>query len=95
MSTFLRPDQLRRAGRPDEVWSYDFVQDGTVDGVGARILTLIDEYTRECFAIRCRRSFPAKRVIDVLDEVMVCTGRKPEFIRSDNGPEFIAKEVKQ
>lgn len=85
----------RRASRADEVWSYDFIQDATVDGGAARILSIIDEYTRECLFLRCGRSFPARRVIDALEEVMVCTGRKPAYVRSDNGPEFVAKSVQE
>lgn len=82
------------ASGPDEVWSYDFIQDSTVDGGTVRILSIIDEYTRECLLLKAARSFPARRVIDALEEVMVCTGRKPQYLRSDNGPEFIAKSVR-
>lgn len=75
----LRPGlALRRsASRPDEVWSYDFIQDRTADGGTVRILSIIDEYTRECLLLKAARSFPARRVIDALEEVMVCSGRKP------------------
>jgi len=85
----------KRASRADEVWSYDFIQDSTADGGTVRILSIIDEYTRECLFLRAARSFPSRRVIDALEEVMICTGRKPEYMRSDNGPEFVAKPVKQ
>jgi len=85
----------RRASRADEVWSYDFIQDATADGGAVRILSIIDEYTRECVFLRGARSFPARRVIDGLEEVMVCTGRKPEYVRSDNGPEFVAHSVQK
>ena len=83
----------RRASRPDEVWSYDFIEDATAEGGRVRILSIIDEYTRECLLLRCGRSFPAPRVIDALEEAMLCTGRKPEHVRSDNGPEFVARVV--
>ena len=83
----------RSASRPDEVWSYDFIQDSTADGGTVRILSIIDEYTRECLMLKAARSFPARRVIDALEEVMVCSGRKPQYVRSDNGPEFVAKSV--
>ena len=87
--------ERRTATRPDEVWSYDFISDVTTDGVSLRILSIIDEYTRECVLLRAARSFPAVRVIDCLEELLVCTGRKPCFIRSDNGSEFIAKSVRK
>jgi len=91
----LRPGLALRcsASRPDEVWSYDFIQDRTADGGTVRILSIIDEYTRECLLLKAARSFPARRVIDALEEVMVCRGRKPQYVRSDNGPEFVAKSV--
>jgi putative transposase len=79
----LRPE------RPNHVWSYDFVSAKTHDGRTVRMLNLIDEYTRECLSIRCERSFPSHKVIDVLANVMVMRG-VPEHIRSDNGPEFVA-----
>lgn len=85
----------RRASGPDEVWSYDFIQDGTADGGTVRILSIIDEYTRECLLLRAGRSFPARRVIDALEEVMICSGRKPVHVRSDNGPEFVAECVQE
>jgi len=93
----LRPGLALRqsASRPDEVWSYDFIQDSTVDGGAVRILSIIDEYTRECLLLKAARSFPARRVIDSLEEVMVRSGRKPQYLRSDNGPEFVAKSVRR
>jgi transposase InsO family protein len=84
-----------RAEGPDMVWSYDFIADSTAEGGPVRILSIIDEYTRECLLLRAARSFPARRVIDALEEVMVCTGRKPQYLRSDNGPEFVAKSVQR
>lgn len=71
------------------VWSYDFVQDRTYDGVTFRMLCVIDEYTRECLAIRVERKLNSRDVIDTLGELFVRYG-PPEHIRSDNGPEFIA-----
>jgi len=93
----IRPESAERrtATRPDEVWSYDFISDVTTDGVSLRILSIIDEYTRECVLLRAARSFPALRVIDCLEELLVCTGRKPSFIRSDNGSEFVAKSIQK
>jgi transposase InsO family protein len=83
----------RSATRRDEVWSYDFIQDSLADGRTVRILSVIDEYSRECVMLRVAKSFPARRVIDCLEELLVTTGRKPEWLRSDNGPEFVAKQV--
>jgi transposase InsO family protein len=93
----VRPGLALRhsAEGPDMVWSYDFIQDSTAEGGSVRILSIIDEYTRECLLLRAARSFPARRVIDALEEVMVCTGRKPQYLRSDNGPEFVAKSVQK
>ena len=84
----LRPE------RPNHVWSYDFVSAKTQDGRTVRMLNLIDEYTRECLAIRCERSFPSHKVIDVLANAMVMRG-VPEHIRSDNGPEFVANALRE
>lgn len=85
----------RSASHADEVWSYDFIQDSTADGGAVRILSILDEYTRECLLLKPARSFPARRVIDALEEVMICTGRKPQYLRSDNGPEFVAKSLRR
>lgn len=85
----------RRSGRPNEVWSYDFIEDVTVRGSRLRILSVIDEYTRECLLLRAAPSYPARRVLDSLEEILVCSGRKPAYLRSDNGPEFVAHRVQQ
>lgn len=85
----------RSATRRDEVWSYDFIMDSLADGSTVRILSIIDESSRECVMLRAARSFPARRVIDCLEELLVTTGRKPEWLRSDNGPEFVAAKVQQ
>ncbi len=83
----------RSATRRDEVWSYDFIQDSLADGPTVRILSVIDEYSRECVMLRAAKSFPSRRVIDCLEELLVTTSRKPEWLRSDNGPEFVATQV--
>lgn len=85
----------RSATRRDEVWSYDFIQDSLADGRPVRILSVIDEYSRECVLLRSARSFPARRVVDCLGELLVTTGRRPEWLRSDNGPEVVAAKVRQ
>jgi transposase InsO family protein len=74
------------------VWSYDFVEDPTHDGRGFRTLTLIDEYTRECLAIDVARRLTSEDVLERLSDLFVRRG-VPDYIRSDNGPEFTAKRV--
>ena len=69
-----------RALKPNHVWSYDFVHDQTYDGKAYRTLNILDEYTRECLAIRVDRKLNIRGF--------------PEYIRSDNGPEFVAKSVR-
>ena len=74
---------------PRHVITYDFMEDSTVDGRKLRCLTIVDEFTRECLAIKAARSFRSADVIRVLAQVFAEYG-PPAFIRSDNGPEFIA-----
>jgi putative transposase len=81
-----------RAERPNHVWSYDFVEDRTHKGRKYRMLNLIDEFTHECLAIRVDRKLNSADVIDVLSDLFILRG-VPEHIRSDNGPEFVAKSV--
>jgi len=78
---------------PNHVWSYDFVADRTNDGRSIRMLTIIDEYTRECLAIDVSRKLNALNVIDRLFELFIFKG-VPRHIRSDNGPEFISKQLR-
>ena len=75
-------------------WSYEVVADRTHDGRPLRILTLIDEYSRECLMLRVRRQFKAQDVIEVLAEQFLKKGL-PAHLRSDNGPEFTARAVRQ
>jgi len=82
-----------RAERPNHVWSYDFVEDRTHDGRKYRMLNLIDEFTHECLSIRVDRKLKSTDVIDVLSDQFILRG-VPEHIRSDNGPEFVAKAVR-
>lgn len=81
-----------QAKYPNHVWSYDFISDQTADGRRIRCLTIIDEYTRYCLSIHAGRSITSKEVKSVLQELFVLWG-KPGFIKSDNGPEFVAKEI--
>jgi len=76
----------------NHVWSYDFVEDRTHDGRKVRMLNVIDEFTHECLAIRVARKLKAIDVIDVLSDLFILRG-VPGHIRSDNGPEFVAKAV--
>ena len=75
------------------VWAYDFVEDRTHDGRKFRMLTVIDEFSRECLAIVVARRLNSRDVLDTLAELFVLHG-PPEHIRSDNGPEFIANTVR-
>ena len=77
----------------DHVWSYDFVATRTEDGRALRILTLIDEYTRECLALKVARKLNSQDVLEQLGYLFIYRGL-PGFIRSDNGPEFTAKAVR-
>lgn len=83
----------RRPEYPNHVWSYDFVQDRTADGRAFRVLAIIDEYTRECLSLDVARSLRSGDVLDRLESLFVQRGT-PQYIRSDNGPEFTAKAVR-
>ena len=82
-----------RSVRPNHVWSYDFIHDQTADGRGLKMLPIVDEFTRECLTIEVERSLRAEDVISTLEYLFEVRG-EPEFIRSDNGPEFIAEAVR-
>jgi putative transposase len=84
----LRPE------RANHVWSYDFVEGRTHDGRKLRMLNVIDEFTRECLVIRIDRKLRSTDVIDVLTDLFILRGA-PGHIRSDNGPEFIARAVRE
>ena len=84
----------RRAEHKDHVWSYDFVMDLTEDGRRLKMMPVVDEYSRECLSIEVERSITAEDVVDTLASLFRSRG-EPAFIRSDNGPEFIAKAVKR
>ena len=78
----------------NHVWSYDFVDDRLIDGRKVRWLNIIDEYTRECLGSIPRRSWRNTDVIEALADIMIMRGI-PEYLRSDNGSEFIAKKLRQ
>ncbi len=83
----------RRAEYRDHVWAYDFVFDRTADGRKLRLLTIVDEYTRECLAIDVARRLNSEHVLTRLAELFVRRG-VPVHIRSDNGPEFTARAIR-
>ena len=83
----LRPE------RRDHVWAYDFVQARTHDGRPFKMLTIVDEFTRECLGIDVARRITSDEVLERLAWLMVIRG-VPDHIRSDNGPEFTAKVVR-
>jgi len=78
----------------NHVWSYDFVAERTEDGRQLKLLIVIDEFTRECLAIEPTRHFRGRDVILTL-QYLLAVRDAPEHIRSDNGPEFVAKEVQR
>jgi putative transposase len=82
-----------RAEYTNHVWSYDFVERRTTDGRKFRILNIVDEFSHECMAAEVQRRFKADDVQAVVTDLFIERG-VPEFIRSDNGPEFIAHQVK-
>ena len=83
-----------RPQRANHVWAYDFVMLRTQDSRAVRLLTVMDEYTRECLAIRADRHIRSSDVIETLAQLMAGRG-VPEQIRSDNGPEFTARAIRQ
>jgi len=88
----LNSCELLKAEYPNQVWSYDFKYDVTENGQRLKFLVVIDEFTRRCLAIRVGKSCKAKDVIKTLSELFRKHGL-PAFIRSDNGPEFIASAI--
>ena len=74
------------------MWSWDFIFDRTDNGGTLKIMTLLDEYSRACLAIQVERSITAEQVLAVVWQAMIEYGI-PAYIRSDNGPEFIASQV--
>lgn len=86
--------KLRRASHPNEVWTYDFLEARTERGGKLRMLTVLDEYTRECLTIHVARSISSRQVIQQLEWLFLLRGA-PDHLRSDNGPEFIACALQQ
>ena len=90
VSTGLPTTALHRG----HVWTWDFIADATVRGGALRILTILDEYTRECHVLRVDRALRSADVLEWLQKAIVEHGA-PKYLRSDNGSEFIAKIVQQ
>ncbi len=84
----------KKAEYPGHVWSYDFAMDATEDGRRLKLMPVIEEYTRECLALPTERSITSEEVIQTLAYLFAERG-VPEYLRSDNGPEFIAEAVKE
>jgi putative transposase len=84
----------RRAEHRNHVWCWDFVFDRTTSGSTLKWLSIVDEYTRECLALKVDRSITSEDVIDTLAELFAMHG-VPRHIRSDNGPEFIARAIQR
>lgn len=83
---------VRKAEHANHVWSYDFLSDVTSTGQRLRILAVTDEYTKECLCLHAARSINSDAVLGLLATIMIERG-SPKMIRSDNGPEFVAKAV--
>lgn len=81
-----------QATHPGHVWTYDFVHDACLTGTKLKLLPVVDEFTRECLAIEVATHLPAERVIAVLDRLFATHGA-PVYLRSDNGPEFVAQAI--
>ena len=84
----------RRPEHKDHVWCWDFIHDRDEAGRPLKWFALVDEYTRECLALEVERHLTAVDVIDILAQVFLIRG-VPRFIRSDNGPEFIAQAIRR
>jgi len=85
---------VRRARGRDDVWAWDFVHDRTSDGRGLKVPAVVDEWTRECLALRVGRTMGSAEVIETLNGLLR-SGRAPRHIRSDNGSELAARAVRQ
>ena len=99
-----RPHKRRRCGHskngctrkkalyPNHVWTYDFLFDQTEDGRRLKLLPVVDEFTRECLTLEVERRMEAQGVIGVLEYLFALRGT-PRYLRSDNGPEFVARRI--
>ena len=87
-------ERPHKATRKDEVWCYDFLFTRTEHGDQLKVFVVLDEYTRECLAIKINRKLNSSDVIQVLNDIMK-TRSKPSYVRSDNGSEFISKNLRE
>ncbi|AQT67248.1 putative transposase OrfB [Anaerohalosphaera lusitana] len=85
---------VQKADYKDHVWTYDFVSDQSEDGRSLKFLTVLDEFTRESLTIEVGRSIKSGDVVETLEYLFAVRG-VPGFIRSDNGPEFVASAIKK
>src|SRR5690606_6692132 len=83
---------VRKAEHRNHTWAWDFIHDRTSNGRSLKWISVVDEYTRECLVLEVGRSLKATDVIEAISETMKRRGA-PKHIRSDNGPEFIAKAL--
>jgi putative transposase len=88
------PGDRLRAERPDHVWAFDFQFDVTDDGRAVKLLYVIDEFTREALAMKAERRIDADKVVEVLERIVSEQGRRPEFVRCDNGPEMTSAALR-
>ncbi len=88
----LQPRPILTA--PNQEWALDFASDVTAGGQRFRVLGVIDRFPRKCLALEVATSFPSRRVTRVLERAIAAYG-KPQSIRSDNGPEFVARELRK
>jgi transposase InsO family protein len=88
------PGARLRARRPDQVWAIDFLFDQTADLRTLKVLAITDEFTKEALAIEVDRSIDADHTVRILDRIVARTGRRPELVRMDNGPELTANALR-
>jgi putative transposase len=88
------PGDRLRAERPDQVWALDFQFDVTQDGRAVKLLSVVDEFTREALAMEAERRIDADRTVEVLDRIARERGTHPEFVRCDNGPEMTSHALR-
>jgi len=91
ISTGKHPQKASYRGH---VWTWDFIHDWTLKGGNCRILSVVDEYTRECHLLHVDRHIGGRKVEELMEELILREGA-PDYIRSDNGPEFIAHSLAQ